>query len=86
MNNSLIFSEESFELKKIKSNEHRQIYKASESVKNSFLYPNIKSKSFVTNFVSCFYVPLTYWHKKPINTYSMKQPDLYYCETIKMTS
>ena len=36
MNNSLIFSDESFEFKKIKSNEHEHIHKASESAKNPF--------------------------------------------------
>ena len=35
MNNSLIFSEESFELKKLKSNEHGHIHKGSEYAKNS---------------------------------------------------
>ena len=43
MNNSLIFSEESLELKKIQLNEHGHIHKASESAKNLFLYPNFKS-------------------------------------------
>ena len=51
MNNSLIFLEESFEFKKIKPNEHGHIHKASESSKNPFLYPNFKSKSFVTNLL-----------------------------------
>ena len=50
MNNSLIFSEESFQLKK-KSNEHGHIHKASEYAKNPFLYLNFKSKSFVTNLL-----------------------------------
>ena len=44
MNNSLIFSKESFEFKKIKSNEHGHIHKASEYGKNPFLYLNFKSK------------------------------------------
>ena len=51
MNNSLIFSEESFELKKIKLNEHGHIHKASESTKNPFLYPNFESKSYITNLL-----------------------------------
>ena len=45
----LIFSEESFEFKKIKLNEHGRIHKFSESAKNPFPYPNFKSKSFATN-------------------------------------
>ena len=36
LNNSPIFSEESFEFKKITSNEHGHIHKASESTKNPF--------------------------------------------------
>ena len=44
-----IFSEESFEFKKLKLNEQGHIHKVSESAKNTFLYPNFKSKSFVTN-------------------------------------
>ena len=48
MNNSLIFSEESFKLKK---NEHGHIHKASEFAKNLFLYPNFKSKSYITNLL-----------------------------------
>ena len=51
MNNSLIFSEESFEFKKIKINEHGHIHKASESGKNPFLYANFKSKSCITNLL-----------------------------------
>ena len=47
----LNFLKESFELKKIKPNEHGDIQKASESSKNPFLYPNFKSKSFVTNLL-----------------------------------
>ena len=35
--------------KKIKLNEHGHMHKASESAMNLFLYPNFKSKSFVTN-------------------------------------
>ena len=54
MNNSLTFSEESFEFKKIKSNEHGHIHKASEYGKNPFLYLNFKSKSFVTNFILAY--------------------------------
>ena len=62
MNNSLIFSKESFEFKKIKSNEHGHIHKASEYAKNPFLYLNFKSKSFVTNFILALW-PFN-WHKK----------------------
>ena len=51
MNNSLISSEESFKLKKIKINEHGYIHKASESAKNPFLYPNFKTKSYITNLL-----------------------------------
>ena len=43
MTNSLIFSEERFEFKKLKLNEHGHIDKASESAKNPFLYPNFNS-------------------------------------------
>ena len=50
-NNSLLFSEESFEFKIIKLNEHGHIYKAFESAKNPFLYPNFKSKSNITNLL-----------------------------------
>ena len=49
MNNSLLFSEEKFQFKKLKLNEHGHIHKASESAKNVFLYSNFQSKSFVTN-------------------------------------
>ena len=51
MNNYLIFSEESFEFKKIKSNENGHIHKAYEYAKDPFLYLNFKSKSFVTNLL-----------------------------------
>ena len=51
MKNSLIFSEESFELKKIRLTEHGHMHKASESAKNPFLYPNFKSKTYITNLL-----------------------------------
>ena len=62
MKNSLIFSEESFEFKKIKPNEQRHVHKASESSKNPFLYPNFKSKSFITNLLLASW-PFK-WYKK----------------------
>ena len=62
MNNCLIVSEESFEFKKIKLNEHGHIHQASESAKNLFLYPNFKSKSYITNLLLVLW-PFN-WHKK----------------------
>ena len=62
MNNSIIFSEESFEFKKVKLNEHGHIHKASESAKNPFLYPNFKSKSHIANLLLALW-PFN-WHKK----------------------
>ena len=58
MKNSLIFSEESFEFKKIKSDEHGHTHKASESAKNPFLYPNFKSKFYITKSYCLLYDPL----------------------------
>ena len=53
MNNSLIFLEESFEVKKIKPNKHGHIHKDSESSKNPFLYPNFKIKILHHQFIAC---------------------------------
>ena len=47
----LQFSQKKASSLKTKVNEHGHIHKSSESAKNPFLYPNFKSKSYITNLL-----------------------------------